>query len=68
MNNYKYPDESTFPSMLTFKAVDADDNERDVTYIRADEWVSITGRFVDIMTGGFKGVPKLDFAKENEHE
>lgn len=68
MNKYKYPDESTFPSMLTFKAVDADDNERDVTYVRADEQVNITGRFVDFMTGDFKGAPKLDFTKEKDHE
>lgn len=68
MNKYRYPDESTFPSMLTFKAEDADNNERDVTYVRADAWVSITGRFVDIMTGDFKGAPKLNFGREQEHE
>ena len=62
----RYPLYSSFPQMLTFKAEDADGNERDVVYFNANTCMSIIGRVGELMSLAEK--PKLDFGERKDGE
>ena len=56
---YKY----SFPTVLTFKATDGDNNVVDVMYIKAETHIALHGTFENLV-GCFEDKPQVDFIKD----